>query len=318
MTKIPVAFAFDDNYAFPASIAIQSLIDAKLEDTEYDIIVFHSGLKETTIEKMDTICPIRYIKVDKSILANVPQGWSGLETYYRLLISSLLPEYDKVIWSDVDVLFKGDLSNIYNTDMEDADWAGVIAERQDETKGVHPHYKENKKPYIYMPGFMIVNSVQWREKNMWQRFLKIIDKYGEKLKYFDLDILNLAAEKIMSVPFEYCVLENIYDESNIENAPEYPWLERSQGKEALLKAKNNPIIIHYAGKNPKIWMRKMGDIPSYYWEYMKKSPFFDKEKYFPGFKRKAISFLLWCVMKLCLVKKTRQKLKNKRKSLICK
>ena len=32
--KIPVVFAFDDNYALPASVAIQSLIDSKAPTTE--------------------------------------------------------------------------------------------------------------------------------------------------------------------------------------------------------------------------------------------------------------------------------------------
>ena len=84
-----------------------------------------------------------------------------------------------------------------------------------------------------------------------------------------MDILNLAADKIYPVPFEYCVLENIYDE--LEDAPEWPWLERAQGKEALIKAQANPIIIHYAGRNPKIWKRKKDKIPAYYWDYIEKS-----------------------------------------------
>ena len=33
--KIPIVFAFDDNYALPASIAIKSLIDSKDVNTDY-------------------------------------------------------------------------------------------------------------------------------------------------------------------------------------------------------------------------------------------------------------------------------------------
>ena len=50
--KIPIVFAFDDNYALPASIAIQSLIDAKNPDTDYDVFVLHGGLAKSTINKM--------------------------------------------------------------------------------------------------------------------------------------------------------------------------------------------------------------------------------------------------------------------------
>ena len=307
--KIPVVFAFDDNYALPASIAIQSLLDSKKPSTEYEIIVFHGGLSKKTIRKMEKICPIRWIKVDTATLKNVPQGWSGLETYYRLLIADLLPEYDKVIWSDVDVLFKGDLADIYAQDLQGADWGGIIAERQDEKEGVHPHYPENKKPYVYMPGFMVIDTKLWREKKMWDKFVEIIKTHGERLKFFDLDILNLAADKIYPVPFEYCVLENIYDE--MDKAPEYPWLERAQGKDALLKAQKNPIIIHYAGRNPKVWKREKNEIPAYYWGYIEKSPFYCKDDYMWLAKKEIQLILLRLIKPIIFAKTLRKKIKQK-------
>lgn len=307
--KIPVVFAFDDDYALPASIAIQSLLESKKTSTEYEVIVFHGGLKPRTIRKMELICPIRWIKADANTLKNAPQGWSGLETYYRLLIADLLPEYDKVIWSDVDVLFKGDLADIYAQDLQGADWGGIIAEKQDEKQGVHPHYSENKKPYVYMPGFMVIDAKLWRQKKMFERFLTIIQKYGKNLRMFDLDILNLAADKIYPVPFEYCVLENIYDE--LEKAPEWPWLERAQGKEALIKARENPVIIHYAGRCPKIWLRCKAQITEYYWKYIEKSPFYNQNDYVWS-KAKALELLVLKILKaLLVIKPWRRKVKQR-------
>ena len=309
--KIPIVFAFDDNYALPASIAIQSLLDSKHKNTEYEIIVFHNGLKRKTIKKMEKITPIRWIKVDKNLLKDVPRGWSGLETYYRLLIADLLPEYNKVLWSDVDVLFCGDLSDIYKQNLEDADWGGIIAEKQNEKHGVHPHYSENKKPYIYMPGFMVINTKLWRKKQMWTRFMNIIQKYGSRLRFFDLDILNLAADKIYPVPFEYCVLENIYDAQDIKTTPEYPWLKRAQGEKTLLNAKNNPIIIHYAGKDVKIWKRFIYEIPEYYWKYIIQSPFYNKNDYrWTALKEVTLRFQYF-LLKIVFIKKWRRGIKQK-------
>ena len=37
MPKLPIVFAFDDNYRLPAWIAIKSLLDTA-EDVEYDIL----------------------------------------------------------------------------------------------------------------------------------------------------------------------------------------------------------------------------------------------------------------------------------------
>lgn len=309
--KIPVVFAFDDNYALPASIAIKSLLDCKKTDTTYDIIVFHDGLQTSTIHKMETICPIRWIKIDNSYLKNAPvtSNWP-LAVYYRLLIANLITDYDKIIWSDVDVLFRDDLTNIYNTPLGDADWAGVIAEQRDETNGVHQHFPENKKPFVHMSGFMVINAKKWRDKNLVKKFFDIISKYNKQLKMFDLEILNLAAKEIKSVPFKYCVLENIYDAKNIELAPEYPWLVRAHGKQELISAKEKPAIIHYAGRSPKIWLRKYDAIPKYYWKYIKKSPFYNRKDYFPGLRPKIKVMFLYILIKICPIKKYREKIKT--------
>ena len=309
--KIPIVFSFDDIYALPASIAIKSLIDNKKESTEYEIIIFYNNLSYKTKLKMESIYKIRWIKISSVFFKDVPIGWSGLETYYRLLLAKILPEYDKVIWSDVDVLFKEDLSDIYNSDLSMYDWAGVAAEIKDETNGIHCHFEANKKPYIFMPGFMIANLSLWREKNMLQRFEDIIKNYSNKLKMFDLDILNLAADNIKEIPFEYCVLENIYDASDITTALEYPWLSKAQSKEKLLKAKENPAIIHYAGQLVKIWLREKHNIPKYYWNYIISSPFFDAEFYTPGVKNKMEILYYTFLRKICPIKSIRTKLKKK-------
>ena len=308
--KIPVIFAFDDNYALPASIAIQSLLDSKHKNTEYEIIVFHSGLQRKTIKKMEKICPIRWIKVDRNLLKNVPHGWSGLETYYRLLMADLLPEYDRVLWSDVDVLFCGDLTNIYKTNITNAEWAGIAAECRDEKTGIHTHFPENKKPYIYMPGFMVANTKLWRKKNMLNKFFDTITKYGDKLKMFDLDVLNLSANKIVNLPFEYCVLENIYDSKKLSDAKEYPWLSHTWSDKELEHAKKHPVIIHYAGHWPKIWLRKYNEIPEYYWKYIEQSPFYVREYFFPTPITKIKKFLLRFLKHITPVKSWRNKIKN--------
>lgn len=311
--KIPIVFAFDDNYALPASIAIKSLLDAKNVNTEYDVFVMHGGLKKSTIRKMQKICPINWIYVDEAILKNAPRVWSGLSTYYRLLIADLIPQYDKIIWSDVDVLFRGDLSAIYNMPLKDADWAGIAAERGDETNGIHNHFVENKNDFIYMPGFMVVNAKKWRNKNKTNEFFTIIQKFGNRLTMADLDVLNLACDKIASVPFEYCVLQNIYDMPDITMAPEYPWLSRVHSHDTLIRAKTHPIIIHYAGTWPKIWNMPAYNIPQYYMDYIKSSPFYISEQYYPTWQTTVRRGWLWLLIQICPVKSWRKKMKQMRK-----
>lgn len=317
MSKIPIVFSFNDDYALPASIAIQSLLDNKKSDTEYQVIVLHNGLREETKREFNSICKnIQWVKVDLNVFETLPPtGWSGIEAYYRLFMANLLLEYDKVIYSDVDVLFCRDLSEIFKKDISNFDWAGIIAERKDERNGIHSHFEENKKEFVYMNGFMIANLKNWRDKNLFARFIKTITTHRNKLKMFELDILNLCADSITDVPFNYCVLENIFDTDDITNAKEYPWLVNAYGKERLLNAKKNPVIIHYAGKNPKIWLRNPKQIPSYYLKYIKKSPFYNKDYYYPCLSTKIKIFFIWLSIKLCPFKKVRNFLKEKRRKI---
>ncbi len=313
--KIPIVFAFDDRYALPASIAISSLLKHRNFDTEYDIIVLYGNLSEKTISKMGCVCPyIRWIKVcDFFSNAPISENWP-ISVYYRLLIADVVKEYDKIIWSDVDVLFRGDLTEIYNMDLSDYDWAGVVAERQDEKNGVHTHFKSNSKPYIYMSGFMLINAKQWRNKNMLSRFFQTIKDFNSELKMFDLDVLNLSVDKILEIPFNYCVLENIFDYP-INLAPEYPWLSHVYSDAELQEAKANPKIIHYAGRNPKIWNRAYTEISKEYFSYIETSPFYNKDYFFPTNIVYLKSFFLWLCLKLMPIKTFRKKLKRMRKSL---
>lgn len=286
MTTIPIVFAFNDAYALPASIAISSLLENKKDSTKYEIFVFHNGLKTITKKRIEQIASVNWINVNNIQLPKVPIGWSGIETYYRLFIADILTQYDKVIWSDVDVLFKGDLSNIYNQSLDDYYWAGIIAENQIEPSGIHTRFKENTNEHIFMPGFMIVNAKKWREEHKLDDFFQIIKSYNKQLKMFDLDVLNLACNKIKAISFQYCVLENIFDNEDISKAPEYIWLVNVYGKDKLEFAKQNPIIIHYAGKPIKIWKRNIKEIPDYYFSYINRSPFYNPNMYFPSIKNK--------------------------------
>ena len=278
MPKLPIVFAFDDNYRLPAWIAIKSLLDTA-EDVEYDIFVLYEALSLKTRAEFDKLAPINWIRVDENIFADAPQTeyWPK-SVYYRLLISQLIPQYDKIVWSDVDVLFKKNLHKVYENDISEYYWAGIKAEKNTPETVVHTYFPENKNEFIYMSGFMLINAAKMRTEKMTAKFFEIIRTFNDRLKMFDLDVLNLACDKIASVPFEYCVLENIYDADDISTASEYSWLESVYGHKALTAAKADPTIIHYAGKWPKIWWRQYSEIPEYYKKQIMKCPFRIKYK----------------------------------------
>lgn len=271
--RVPVVFSADDRYALPLWIAVKSLLASKRPETRYDVIVLVNRFGAKNRERFRRWFPgIRFVDVDPRPFADLPLGHVSLASFNRLLAAEALPEYERLIWSDVDVLFKGDLSDVYRRGCDGADWCGVAMERRGETDGIHNHFPENGNPYVCIPSFMLVNARKWREGNFVGRFRDVARKYGERLSMQDLDILNLACDSIGLVPYDYCVFESIRYSRNLADAKEYRFLANVYADGELLSARERPVVVHYCGINPKVWLRSRREIPAEYFAYWNRSP----------------------------------------------
>lgn len=132
MNIVPIVFAFDSNLLYPAHICISSLLMSAKSDTFYDIYILYStksGLTDNSLCKILNYysnCRIQYRLVDNSFDSSFEIRGITTPAYYRLLIPELIPEYDKIIYSDVDVIFRSDLFEIYDSiDLENYYLAGV-------------------------------------------------------------------------------------------------------------------------------------------------------------------------------------------------
>lgn len=277
---VPVVFAFDENYALPASVAIRSLMEAKAPETQYEVIVLHGELGARTRRRIEAITPIRWVQVDRRRFSGYPRGWSGEATWYRLLLADLLPEYDKVVWSDVDVLFRSDLTEVFSMELGDADWAGV-------TECIRSNGARS-----FLSGFMVVNTQRWRQTNFLGRCEELVRREGSALKMFDLDVLNRVSENVTPLGPEWCVFERMLTEG--EAAPEFGRAVEAYGREAVDNAIANPKIIHYAGPHVKVWLRRIEDMPPLYRAAMEASPFWDPDRAKGGW-RMALKALCYMV-----------------------
>lgn len=314
VNTIPAVFAFDDNFALPAWVAVKSLTVHAEQGAVYDIYIVYSRLSGETISRFKALetdnAKINFIKVDNERFSNAPksQAWP-YEVYYRLIIPELLPQYDKVIYSDVDVMFKGGLAELYGQNLDGYECGAVAAERKDEKGGIHQHFKEYCNDYIFMSGFMVLNTKKMREEKTVEKFFENMRKFEKSLKMFDLEVFNLSCSKIKPVGFEYCVLENLYY-GDYKNTTEYRFLKNVYSDAELEAAIAAPKIIHYAGGKVKMW-KKINPAAEYY-NYIKQSPYaeeFEKQRRFKKIVR--LFNPLWYVLsKIAPAKKYRRKMKN--------
>ena len=279
MKTVPIAFAFDNNMVFPACICMSSLLMHALPDTCYDIfILYYDNLDFSQIDRLSEYypnCRIQYRQVNDSFEASYEVRDITVPTYYRLLIPELIPEYDKILYSDVDVIFRTDLSDVYfNTDLSDCYVAGVnsLAHLIPEYKHYYDKLGLEADKIIYA-GNILLNSKRIRENNIVAQFLKHAQ---QKYKFQDLDILNIVCQgKIKYLNPDFCLTTHLSQLAVYDRGQ----LLRYWSDEVIEKALEEGIV-HYNGNKPWIQYCINFDI---WWEHYRKSFYFDRKYYFDFF-----------------------------------
>ncbi len=277
MSEIPVLFCFDDRILLGAGVSILSLVDAAAEGTVYRIHIFHPGFSEAVRADLDSLVAggrhsITYHQIPAERFEGVPRNkgsWTEI-VYYRLLASEVLSGLDKAIYSDVDVFFRKDMADVFETDLEGYDWAGVAAEANVPPTVLHRHFPENPKEIIFFSGFMVMNLDRMRVLGAVERYFEVIETVGERLKFFDLDVLNIASDAIRRVPFDYVLLEDVYELDDVTAAQDWAYLKTVYSAAELEAARDDPAILHYAGRRGKPWQRQ--SVPAYYREVVARLP----------------------------------------------
>lgn len=277
LNDVPVVFTFDKKIVRAAAVALQSMMDSAAPTTRYCMHVLHPGLSAAQQEAFARLCAntrhtLKFHRIDNLRFAGLPTNrgsWSEV-VYYRFIIPEILSEYSRVIYSDVDVFFQGDLASLMEEDMDGCAIGAVVGEANHPAMQCHTYFPENTKAHIFMSGFLLMDLERMRFEGLTEKLLATAHRFGDRLRMFDLDALNLTCERILPLPFTYCVLESIYASDDMTRSAEFAWLQDCYPREDLEAARDNPVIIHYAGKLGKPWRRP--DVPPYYKAYLEKVP----------------------------------------------
>lgn len=276
-------------------MSILTLIDSSDETTTLDIRILHPGLSDGARNGLlrlieGTGHQMSFVEISPGRFANLPKNsgsWTEI-VYYRLVASEYLLDCDRAIYSDVDVFFKKDMYGAFATDLGGAEWAGVPAERNVPDMLMHKYFPENRKERIYFSGFMVMNLQLMRCNHAVQRYFDSVERLGNRLKFFDLDLVNVATEKIAELPFDYVVLEDVYEAEKVEESKDFPYLNSVYSIEQLEAARQDPAIVHYAGSRGKPWQRQQ--VPRYYQDVVDRLPAELQRKTFRDWRKTWLSW----------------------------
>lgn len=283
--NIAIAFAANDYFAPYLATTIQSLVDNTSKDYNYDIIIMSQDFSDKNKKmycdafqreniSIRYINPLTYMRVDNLFV----RGHFSAETYYRLALFKMLPDYEKIVYLDADLIIQDDIAKLYNINLEnnllaatyDADTAGLYNGFEPNKKSYMDNILKIKKPYDYFQaGVLVFNLDEFRNTFELNKIMEFANSYQWEL--LDQDILNnLCQGRIKYVDMAWNVMVDyagIRINQIISKAP-------YRLSKMYNDARKSPKIIHYAGPE-KPWFNPEMDMGNQYWIYAKKTPYYE-------------------------------------------
>ncbi len=264
---IPIVIAFTPNYFIPATTCLHSVFVNSDKTSKFHVICLLSeDLPERMKENIQLVGGNRahysYINLQGKLEHIQVDPIYSVATLYRLLLPDLLPEYDKILYIDCDVIVRNDLAKLFNsTDIGD-NYLGAVYEAALDFQ--EAHFREiGCDPANYInAGFLIMNLELLRQNNMSEKFLDMLN--ATKLEFWDQDVINvLCKERIYALPPIYNSIRTFF-------LPQYKHFFLRRYTEADWRAVQDHGTIHYTGTKPwnsftvefKVWWQYYELLPA--------------------------------------------------------
>ena len=152
--KINVAFCFDEKGHKLAAVSIKSLLKVSENKCDYNIYCvidkkFPDKHKKTINNLViGTKSKIVFLQANTDFNKSFRAKWP-VSVFWRLMLPNLLPKIKKIIYADIDIIFRKPLIDVYNINMGKNIFAGV----KDYKNGniIVAFYQAARKPQMIEP-----------------------------------------------------------------------------------------------------------------------------------------------------------------------
>lgn len=202
---VDAALITDANYMDFTRVAINSAKQTKCPNSKYNFYVMTldvSASDEAALKALAgngvTVTVLPQKEIDLFYIRDTHVSKTSLLKYY---IAEALPQLDKVLYMDSDVLVLHDLNGLYRTDIEGKYLAAV---KDPSWFFENAHVLElnlEKRGYYFNAGVMLMNLKKIREDNL---LAKLEDYTNNNFRtYMDQDAFNVVVgEDVAVLPFE--------------------------------------------------------------------------------------------------------------------
>ena len=266
LKEINIGYAVDSNNWKQICVSIISLLENN--KNILNIYLLENDLQKEQKEKIILLSEkysnnnILFIHVENNIFENLPfSNFKLAYNWYRLYISDLLPNLNKIITLDEYCIIQKDLLDLWDIDISDV-YVGVTDDLYERKTGVS---RLNLKSDTYFnEKVMIINCQKWRENNLFDK----LRQYAKNNSHIFVKANRCNLNKIiddckLSIPIEYN-----YMEPSTTDGVDIDYYNSLKYK----NAKKNIAIIDFAGPHPQYTNCKHS-MKKIWWEYAKKLPF---------------------------------------------
>ena len=275
--KVAVAYGLNNQYTYPTIVSMTSILENSYSHTYYIfyLLVDKATFKEENKKKLMNLedkyerCEVYILEISRESIKNANTKRYPLAAYYRLLLSDLIPDLNRIIYLDGDTIIYTDLSEMYNLEMRNNVMLGFVdnSYQKAEEFGIRT-YK-----YI-VSGVLLINLKTIRRENISSKFFEFIDKYQDKLTQEDQTVINIVLHgRIDFLPPKYgiwnfnnkdaVIYHNNYENKNLGI--------KAYDEKEILNAWNLPSILHFVRAKP--WKPRTkfthNQFHDDWWEYAK-------------------------------------------------
>lgn len=253
--RIPIYFTFNRYYVLAACITIYSLLKNANNYYTYELYVVHDSLNKRDIEQIKKVAN-RFANASLQFihLERINSYWSDIKTkshfskeiFYKLLAAEVFPQYDRILFSDVDVVFMQDISDVYYMYETEKFYFAGTANMFDES--LMANYSKNFsieemqiiKNNEISAGFMLINTKSLREDGMTTKLKEYYQKNAYRLFLPEQDCIALTCPPsyIKIIPAQYNISVTWYKNPSISAKLSLDHIQ--------------PIMLHFPGEN-KPW-----------------------------------------------------------------
>ncbi len=251
--KINVCLACDDNYSKYAGVVIASILANANHDDALAIYILDGGISETKKEEILSLksikdCEFNFVDIDESMFTEYSKikthSYVSIATYYRLKLTSLLPDVDRIIYFDCDMVINSSLRELFNTELDNYSIAGV--------KDINRKMVKENPSYVNA-GMLVFNLKNMRADGVEDEFLNWTIQHSDTIAVGDQEIINEVLKgKIKLVDARWNV-----QSSNFVNRSSYM---------------KTPSVIHFVSKKKPWHWASFSYHRDLYFKYLQLTP----------------------------------------------